>query len=128
MSKIKIDKNDVNRVLLTEILPYEVPMLFSNDGLYMLLISKKHTHFFEKIKKEHYGIPFNYEIAKSNDKDTRCLSIIHPINQLDFIDFYQKYDSVIIHLCSKSPFSLRKIKKIAKYSYSSDMVFEENEH
>jgi hypothetical protein len=130
MSKIKIDKKDANRILLTELLPYEVPMLFSNDGLYNLVSKNEHHLFFDKIehKKQPYGIPFNYEIAKSNDLDTRCLSIIHPSNQLSFIDFYQKYDSIIIHLCSKSPFSLRKIKKVAKYSYSAAMVFEEDGH
>jgi len=128
MSKIKINKKDINRVLLTEVLPYEVPMLFSNDGFYSIISSNKHLPFFKKIKKQAYGIPFNYEIAKSNDGDTRCLSVIHPINQYDFVEFYQKYDSIIIHLCSKSPFSLRKVKKIAKFTYSPSLVFEEDEH
>ena len=29
--KIKIKKGDYNRVLLTDVLPYEVPILFSNE-------------------------------------------------------------------------------------------------
>jgi hypothetical protein len=130
MSKIKIDRNDANRILLTELLPYEVPMLFSNDGFYSIISSKKHEPFFKKIKerKSSYGIPFNYEIAKSTDNEMRCLSVIHPMNQFDFIEFYKKYDSIIIHLCSKSPFSLRKVSRIAKFCYSPDLVFEEDEH
>ena len=82
MSKVRIDKNDINRVLLTELLPYEVPMLFSNDGFYEIVKKNKHTHFFEKLKQSQYkySIPFNYDIAKSNEGDTRCLSIIHPVN------------------------------------------------
>lgn len=129
MSKVKIKKDDANRILLTEILPYEVPMLFSNDGYYSIISANNHTYFVDKLKrlKERYGIPFNYEIAKSNNSDTRCLSIIHPLNQLPFIDFYQKYDSVIIHLCSKSPFSLRKVTKVAKFCYSPDLAIEEDE-
>lgn len=130
MSKIKINRDDANRILLTELLPYEVPMLFSNDGFYSIVSSNNHTFFFDKLKnvKEKYGIPFNYEIAKSNSSDTRCLSIIHPINQLSFIEFYKKYDSIIVHLCSKSPFSLRKVSKVAKFCYSPDLVIEEDEH
>lgn len=130
MSKIRIDKNDINRVLLTELLPYEVPMLFSNEGFYTIVSSNNIDYFIKKIRtqKERYGIPFNYEIAKNNNTETRTLSIIHPLNQLPFIEFYKKYDSVITHLCSKSPCSLRKVTRVAKFYYSPDLVVEEDEH
>jgi hypothetical protein len=131
MSRVKIDKNDANRILLTELLPYEVPMLFSNDGFYQIVSSGNFEHFIAKLKsinRQEYGIPFNYEIAKSNDTDTRTMSVIHPINQYNFIDFYKKYDSVMLHLCSKSPFSLRSVKKVAKFSSASDPVFPEDGH
>ena len=135
MSKIRINKEDKNRVLLTELLPYEVPIIFSNDGFYKLISSGKFSDFSAKIRNlsssadsKKYGIPFNYEVRKTVQGETRLLSIIHPLNQLDFIDFYQKYDSLILHLCSKSQFSLRKAAKIAKFYYSPDLVFEEDEH
>lgn len=130
MNRGKINKKDANRVLLTEVLPYEVPMLFSNDGFYQIVTNGHFTRFIEKLKplREHYGIPFNYEIAKSNDSDTRTLSVIHPFNQYNFIDFYKKYDSIMLHLCSKSPFSLRSIKRVAKFSFVSDLVFQEDGH
>lgn len=132
MSKVKINKDDKNRVLLTELLPYEVPMLFSNDGFYSLVSKGNFDKFSEKIKSLRksglYGIPFNFEIRKSVAGGTRTLSVIHPLNQLEFIDFYEKYDAVLLHLCSKSPFSLRKASKIAKYCYTPDMVFDEDEH
>lgn len=137
MSKVKINKADKHRILLTELLPYEAPMLFSNDGLYSLIVSGKLNHYFARIKNlsratsdkegRKYGIPFNYEVRKSVQGDTRILSVIHPLNQLEFIPFYEKYDSLILHLCSKSPFSLRRVTKIAKYYYSPDLVFEEDE-
>lgn len=132
MSKVKINKDDKNRVLLTELLPYEVPMLFSNDGLYSIVSSGNFEKFENKIKSlknsGQYGIPFNFEVRKSVLGGTRTLSVIHPLNQIAFIDFYKKYDAVLLHLCSKSPFSLRKASKIAKYCYTPDMVFEEDEH
>ena len=34
MKKIKIDIRDKYRVLLTEVLPYETPFFFSNEGFY----------------------------------------------------------------------------------------------
>lgn len=130
MSRIKIDKADSNRILLTETLPYEVPMLFSNEGFYSIVSSGKHKHFVDKLKKikERFGIPFQYEIAKSNNSETRLLSVIHPINQISFIEFYKKYESIIIHLCSKSPFSLRKVTKVAKYCYSPDLAIEDEDN
>lgn len=128
MSRVRIDKNDITRILLTELLPYEVPMLFSNDGFYNIVKSGKHEHYLAKIHRQKYGIPFNYEIAKSNDSDTRTLSVIHPFNQYNFIEFYKKYDSIMLHLCSKSPFSLRSIKRVAKFSSASELVFPDDMH
>jgi hypothetical protein len=130
MSKIKIQKDDKNRVLLTELLPYETPMLFSNDGFYNIVKAENHINCFKRIEAlkqlKGFGIPFNYEIRK-DENDSRTLSVIHPLNQIDFIEFYRKYDSVILHLCSKSPFSLRKVSRIAKFCYSPDLVFPEDE-
>lgn len=128
MGKIKIKKEDKSRVLLTELLPYEVPMLFSNEGFYDIIVNGKYDHFFEKVKKgwqKPYALPFNYEIKKNIHGDTRTLSIIHPFIQYRFIDLYENYDSLMLHLCSKSPFSLRKINKIAKFYFSPNFVFEE---
>lgn len=130
MSKVKIDREDAHRVLLTELLPYEVPILFSNDGFYQIVSKGKFDYFEKKINtikhNTEYGIPFNFEIRKSTAGDTRLLSVIHPFNQIRFIDFYKKYDSLIIHQCSKSPFSLRRVSKIAKFCYSPSLVFEED--
>ena len=129
MGKVRIDKDDKSRILLTELLPYEVPMLFSNEGFYTILKNNSIDKFFnenDSLRKKKYGIPFNFEIGKSNSGDTRVLSIIHPKNQLEFIPLYTKYDTLMIHQCSKSPFSLRKISKVAKYYYSPDFVYEED--
>lgn len=131
MGNVKINKDDKARILLTELLPYEVPMLFSNEGFYSIITNKKYDKFFDKIKNlsgVNYGIPFNYEIRKSIEGDTRTLSVIHPYCQFNFIELYEKYDLLMLHLCSKSPFSLRKISKVAKYYYSPDFVFDEDAH
>ena len=136
MGKVKINKDDKARILLTELLPYEVPMLFSNEGFYSIIANNNYSKFFEKIQllsrasgdKKKYGIPFNYEIRKNIEGETRTLSVIHPYCQVYFIDLYDKYDSLMLHLCSKSPIALRKISKIAKFYYSPEFVFSEDAH
>lgn len=130
MGKIKINKQDKTRVLLTELLPYEVPMLFSNEGFYNVIIKGDLIYFLNKIKgnwHKQYGLPFNYDINKNRFGDTRTLSIIHPFVQFKYIELFEKYDSLMLHLCSKSPFSLRKINKIAKFYYLPKFVFEEED-
>lgn len=130
MGKININSDDINRILLTELLPFEVPMLFSNEGFYVSVSEGKHKVFFDRIYQlskangdpKKYGIPFNYEVIKNSSGDTRELSIIHPYNQLYFVDLYKKYNPLMLNLCSKSPFSLRKISKVAKYYYSPSFV------
>lgn len=136
MGKVKINKDDKARILLTEILPYEVPMLFSNEGFYAIILNNKYDTFFKRIlqlskagaDRRKYGIPFNYEVRKNMEGETRTLSVIHPYCQIYFIELYEKYDSLMLHLCSKSPISLRKISKVAKFYYSPDFVFSEDPH
>ncbi|MCU0350334.1 MAG: RNA-directed DNA polymerase [Flavobacterium sp.] len=136
MGKVKINKDDKARILLTELLPYEVPMLFSNEGFYKLVSNGKYNTFFDRIIQlskaggdgRKYGIPFNYEIRKNIEGDTRTLSVIHPYCQFYFIELYEKYDSLMLHLCSKSHISLRRISKVAKFFYSPDFVYSEDNH
>lgn len=132
MGRIKINKEDKSRVILTELLPYEVPMLFSNEGFYNIIKSGELPYFEAKVKgtkykdwNEQFTLPFNYDIKKNIVGDTRTLSVIHPFTQKRYIKLFQNYDSLMLHLCSKSPFSLRKINKIAKFYFSPNFVFDE---
>lgn len=132
MGKVKINKEDKSRVILTELLPYEVPMLFSNEGFYNVIKNGQLEYFEAKIRgtkykdwNDQFTLPFNYDIKKNIIGDTRTLSIIHPFTQKRYIQLFENYDSLMLHLCSKSPFSLRKINKIAKFYYFPNFVFEE---
>ena len=42
---VKIRKSDDLRAILTDVLPYEVPLLFSNEGLYNFLKSNTASIF-----------------------------------------------------------------------------------
>lgn len=132
MGRIKINKEDKSRVILTELLPYEVPMLFSNEGFYNIISNGNLDYFESKLKStkykdwnEQFTLPFNYDIKKNIIGDTRTLSVIHPLTQKRYIKLFEDYDSLMLHLCSKSPFSLRKINKIAKFYFSPNFVFDE---
>ncbi len=99
MSKIKISKDDKNRVLLTELLPYETPMLFSNEGFYHIVKANKHQKIFNKIKQlkslKEFGIPYNYEIRKVYT-DFCTLIVILRMNDIYFFDFYIMFFSFLV--------------------------------
>ncbi len=110
MSKkpITLNKSDFERVLLTETLPNETPIIFSNSGLYEqiksldslnaipkqlieAIVFSKHGH------KASSTIPFNYKIKKDS-KSYRQFSLLHPYSQWKIKEFYEKYsDSIFYH-------------------------------
>src|SRR4051812_8298383 len=115
--KINFRKSDFLRVLLTDTLPYEVPLPFSNDGFYARTRKKTIERLEESVKTAFFGInsftiPYNYKIRRNEESD-RLLSVVHPATQSRFCDFYARYDSLIIGLCSRSSFSIRRPKRVA---------------
>ena len=159
--KIKLSYSK-ERVLFSDVLPYECPIIFSNRYLYRFLakylwvgeeqkvdnitwnvlkqskrLDEKDANTFaallfgcyEKDKKieilQHRPnalfYPYQFNIAHKTNK-TRTLSIIHPYNQWQVVEFYDQYKYSILYLCSKSKFSLRKQHKIAQYFYYRDRL------
>lgn len=126
MKKIRSNKRDLHRVLLTEVLPYETPFFFSNEGFY-----KCHDKFNNIIKKllgneidedklsKLKTIPYSYEIRK-NAIDNRTLSLMHPVIQLQFVKLYSDFSHVILNLCQRSQFSLRYPSAIASMFYDKE--------
>ena len=62
------------------------------------------------------NIPFTFKIAHKKS-DFRNLSLIHPLNQLMVVDFYDTYKDIIRYFSNQSEFSIRKPFKIAKNRY-----------
>lgn len=125
--KIRIRQRDRNRVLLTETLPYETPIIFSNRRLYRFADRRdgksvtipslvKNIFPTEGLK---YTIPYDYHIRQGAGKERR-LSIIHPAHQLAFPDFYASYNDLLLSLCRKSSFSLRYPVRVASYFYTHE--------
>lgn len=163
------------RVVLSDILPYEIPMLFSNRHFYHFLITnriefkdgnicwkntgkiiaidsivglifginkndfttvelndildyKTFKHIEEKKKEqkpEFISIPFDFKISHK-ETEYRALSICHPRNQLQIVDFYDQYKELILYYCNLSPFSIRKPQRIAKFTFHKDKTHYDN--
>ncbi len=125
---IHVDKRDKNRVLLTEVLPYEVPMWLSNDHFYKLLKDGNPIVNFLKNcvgSKKTMLIPFLYKIKRSGD-GIRELAVMHPLCQLEVLDFYENYHDLILYYCQRSDKSLRAPCDIASRYYVKNEA-EENE-
>jgi hypothetical protein len=118
--RIKIRKTDSLRAMLTETLPYEVPLLFSNEGFYSFLKSSTGNRLKEEFQLEIFkaskpwSVPYTYKIRK-NSSEFRSLSVMHPVAQKRVAEFYSKYDSIILALCQRSDWSLRAPVAVASY-------------
>ncbi|MBF7953987.1 antiviral reverse transcriptase Drt3b [Rahnella victoriana] len=134
MAKIKIDKHDFLRVILTDTLPYEVPINFLNEGIYFHLKSLQSTSVISKgvssdiveflnifFNYDGFTKPYNYRIHK-NSNSKRLLSIPHPSIQKRIAGLYKEYDALITELCSRSPVSLRAANKVASRFYEKELV------
>lgn len=122
--KLKVKSSKIERVLLTDTLPYEVPLAFSNIGFYKHLLRKKDSNeIIDKIFNfTTFTIPYSYNIKKSSNS-IRKLDIVHPATQLLFCNFYNKYESLIINSCKKSNFSLRYPAKVASHYYEKPLGY-----
>ena len=147
----KYIKYKKERVVLSDVLPFEVPITFSNRHFYEFLLSckiaiekekitikKNNTQTNQEIIKLLFGlknkpfvgdginfdedtIPFSYKIVHK-ENDFRELTIIHPKNQLIVVDFYDTYRELILYYSNKSQFSIRRPYRIAKYTYFKDRL------
>ena len=159
--KIKLSYSK-ERVLFSDVLPYECPIIFSNRYLYRFLakylwvgekqkvdnitwnilkqskrLDEKDANAFAALLFGCYekgkGIgtlqhrlnalfyPYHFNIAHKPNKN-RTLSIIHPYNQWQVVEFYDQYKHSILYLCNQSRYSLRKPHKIAQYFYYRDRL------
>ncbi|WP_286861653.1 antiviral reverse transcriptase Drt3b [Proteiniphilum sp. UBA5510] len=156
MKRKKIElKYKKERVIFSDVLPYETPLIFSNRHFYRFLVKYKiktednklywDTRMpdgaFESLKllfgisanktdgsvsidRQKIKAPFSYRIAHKQGK-FRELTIIHPLNQLQMVEFYEKYKYLILHHCNQSNFSIRRPDKVACYFYYKDRLHEQ---
>lgn len=137
MKKRKI-KQSIYRILMSEMLPYELPLFISNSRFYQiadklhLVVEDDTVKYGCKLKspvKQKWADAFitllngnsadknsfNYYINKTDGEKCRELTLVHPYMQLKVLDFYKKYDSLLLNFCSKSHFSIRYPDKRASF-------------
>ena len=159
--KVKLSYSK-ERVLFSDVLPYECPIIYSNRYLYRFLakylwvgkkqkidnitwntlkqskrLNEKDANAFAallfgcyeqgepisdlKHKNNALFYPYHFNIAHKPNKN-RTLSVIHPYNQWQVVDFYEQYKYSILYLCNQSKYSLRKPHKVAQYFYYRDRL------
>lgn len=89
--------------LRTDVLPAELPILFSNKAVY-LGFSKK--NFDSERFLDVVTVPYYYFIPKSN-KETRKMGLVHPIAQLQMFQYILKYENLVTSFCGNSQYSVR---------------------
>lgn len=100
------------RSLLTDTLPYEVPVIFSNDRFHANLAAPPTGPLaaaLDRLLENHrgYSVPYNYAISKDKTRTT-TLSIVHPLAQRSVSEFYELHGASMLSNCSRGRFSLRK--------------------
>lgn len=133
-NKVLVHKADHDRVVLTETLPYEVPVIFSNDGFYKHIKLSYNSEYqldslYDKLIRNSgkWTIPFSYKISKDS-MSMRKLSILHPNSQLKIIELYKKYDKTICYYCSISKISLRAPSKVASSFFKNSIISDLNKY
>ncbi|MEQ8260039.1 MAG: antiviral reverse transcriptase Drt3b [Alcanivorax sp.] len=142
--RIKIDKKDYMRAVLTDTSPSDVPIIFSNDGFYInhhRVMSQSRSgfdilrSFYFKIlspsgdtevnssegtqKQNQQSAPMKYKIIKS-ESSLRTLSLIHPRSQKNYCSLYKDFSDAFIYLCSGSGYSIRSPSKVGSSFYDTD--------
>lgn len=121
--KKEINLNNKYRVLLTEVLPYELPLMLDNEGFYQNMQDNELCKSFNDVfngKMKDWTIPYDYSVRKYGGDKSRKLSLMHPLTQLQCAQFYEDYDDYMLSLCNNSPFSIRYIAKRAKCIFKKE--------
>ncbi|MEC2941333.1 RNA-directed DNA polymerase [Bacillus cereus] len=109
-----------NLFLRTDVLPEEIPILFSNKNVYSNFSKQDIRKMFkleESIKNlnknsrfdslnSYITVPHNFYIPK-NERAFRKISLLHPIAQLQTFSYILRYDQLIASFCKQSKFSVR---------------------
>ena len=133
-TRIRLKRSDVWRTLLTDTAPFEVPIIFSNDGFYKNLseYESKSTALKKLIdalvlSSRKFTIPWRYNIVRDTE-GVRTLSLLHPCGQVELARFYKRYDQLICEYGRRSPFSIRKPTKIGASFFFQSASSDKNKY
>lgn len=134
--KKKIKKGDYNRVLLTDTTPYEMPVIFSNDGFYERFSRDKigeetidtlRALILSGLEPGTGTVPMRYRYRAGSHK-YRTLSLPHPSAQWRMMEFYKKFGDLICFYTTKSEASIRFPYKIAGSFHFQSRISNQNKY
>ncbi|SDD24366.1 Reverse transcriptase (RNA-dependent DNA polymerase) [Terribacillus halophilus] len=106
-----------NLFFKTDVLPDEIPLLYTNKNLYNNFNKEYISKLLEKenlLPKNKKGsqfnsyttVPYYFSIPK-NDRKKRKMALLHPIAQLQMFSYILRYDQLIVSYAKKSNYSVR---------------------
>lgn len=115
--RVSVNVQDANRIVLTELLPYEAPLRFSTLLFHARLVSKSLLPtslqpFISSPNAKWETVPYTFPIFRTPER-TRTLSVMHPLQMPVFCQFYERYSNTLLSLCAKSSWSLRRPAAVA---------------
>ncbi len=113
---VQVRKHDKYRALLSDVLPYETPMIFSNHGLHQAVksgLTEELRYIFSDISSETTR-PYGLNVTKPNG-DHRELHVPHPAHQLEIARFIYDHSELIISCCSVSNYTIRSPFSVTSY-------------
>lgn len=135
MSKLLRVSNSKYRVVISDVLPFERPIFFSNRFFARFLkyygVKVENDRLVATRNVEDEGLTeflqllggnpgvrrpcFQYKITKDGHEDGRTLSVVHPFHQVKMVEFYERYKMLLIDFCQRSNYSIRFPYKVADY-------------
>ena len=101
-------------IILTDLLPTEVPQIYTLKNYYNYLVNNK---IMRKINKEKgdfnsrwHAAPLKIFVLKDNN-EYREISFINPLSMLEVCLYLEKYEKIILDFLKKDSFSIRNHKK-----------------
>lgn len=125
MSSIQpIDVTDRTRVLLSEILPHEVPPRFSLRPVYRRIRESKLTAL-DNVLFRHPSdkngppetVPYMFSLSRGR-KSPRDIHVMHPFHYREVVNLYETFATQILSNCLKSRWTLRSPSGIARRAKS----------
>ena len=120
--KRRIDVKAPERSLLTDTLPYEIPIFFTNANLAILAMQDRlgkcsstlHSRYLLGTKSSKPTRPMSFHINRPGQTPRR-LSVAHPISQHLMCGLYAKHGYFIANACGRSTLSLRYPSRVATH-------------
>ena len=132
LARGNMHRSDRYRVLVTDTVPGDIPIIFSNDGFYKNMKNRQEenqqkSELVERIlhPSRPYTIPYRYNILRARTS-IRKLSLVHPGAQIEVAEFYKQYDQIICYYCRKSEASIRSPRKVGSLFFVRGFISTKN--